>query len=174
MKIEILLSGIVIFLICLLIHAVLWRIRYPRHRALTLFLIFLVLPSLVWPLYLLSVFMSGLPGGLGPRLLDGAAILLLHLSLSSAYILSYPAVEAISPTLAIALFMGEFGNSAGHEELARLFPHEAILAPRIMDLVESKLVTLNNDTLTLTIRGRILVLFFIGLRSFIGLKPGRG
>lgn len=107
-------------------------------------------------------------------MIDGAAVLLLHFALSSAYILSYPAVEAISPTLAIALFLGNSDTASVYEELAMIFPDESILTPRIIDLIEANLVRRNNETLSLTLRGRILVNSFIAFRSFIGLKEGRG
>jgi len=139
-----------------------------------LFLIFFLLPLLVWLLYSFFGLMRGLPTGHGPSFEYGAGILLLHFSLSSAYILSYPAVEAISPTLAIALLMGDTGHETRFEELVRLFPDESLLTPRIVELIESKLVRLNNDTLSLTLRGRIIVNSFIGFRSFIGLKRGGG
>jgi len=174
MSIEILVSGILLFIGSLFIHAFLWRIRFPRRPAVTLFFIFFILPALAWSLYLFLVLLRFLPAGYVPAFINVVAILLLHYSLSSAYILSYPAVEAISPSLAIALFMGERGYEATYDELVALFPDESILMPRVKDLINSKCVTLNNETLTLRLRGRVLLGFFIAFRSFIGLKQGRG
>jgi len=174
MTTVILFSGLVIFLVCLLIHVTIWRIRFPKRPAFMLFFVFFFLPLFAWLLYSFFVLIRVMPAGYGPSLVYGAAILLLHFSLSSAYILSYPAVEAISPTLAIALFMGKTGHEARFEELVRLFPDESILTPRIEDLVESRLIRLDNGTLSLTLGGRILVYCFIGFRSFIGLKRGKG
>jgi len=174
MQMRILLSGIIIFIISILIHVLIWRIRFPRQRGLTLFFVFFLLPLIIWLLYLFFAFTGVLPPGYGPELIDGAAILLLHFSLSAAYIMTYPAVEALSPTLVIALFMGESSTATAYEELSRLFPEESILTPRIMDLVGAKLVRLNSETLSMTLRGRMLLQFFICFRAFIGLKPGKG
>jgi len=174
MQTGILLAGILIFMGCLFVHAALWRVRLPGHRALTLFFIFFIVPLLVWALYSFLVFTRVLPQGYAPGLMNGAAILLLHFALSAAYILSYPAVEAISPTLAIALFLGNSKTAPRYEDLALLFPDESILTPRIMDLIESNLVRREDETLSLTFKGRALVNFFILFRSFIGLKEGRG
>jgi len=174
MQTGILLAGILIFMGCLFVHAALWRVRLPRLRALTLFFIFFIVPLLVWAFYSFFVFTSVLPPGYAPGFFEGAAILLLHFALSAAYILSYPAVEAISPTLAIVLFLGDSEDAPRHENLERLFPNESILTPRIMDLIEANLVMRNDETLSLTLKGRVLVNFFILFRSFIGLKEGRG
>ncbi len=174
MKMEILVSGIVVFIASIFIHILIWRVRSPGQRGLTLFFIFFILPLIIWLFYSVFAFMGVLPMGYGPGLIEGAAILLLHYSLSAAYIMTYPAVEALSPTLVIALFMGESSTATAHEELIRLFPEESILTPRIMDLARAKLVRLDNETLSLTFRGRVLIQFFILFRAFIGLKPGRG
>jgi len=174
MNTIILLTSISVFLLCLLIHVLLWRVRLPRHRALWLFLVFFFLPPIIWFLHSFLVFVLDLPARYALRVLDGAVVLLLHYALSSAYILSYPAVEALSPTLVIALFLARSNAESDFEDLAGLFPDESILMPRIMDLIESNLVRLDNDTLSLTLRGRILVNFFTIFRSFIGLKQGRG
>jgi hypothetical protein len=181
MELWIILYGVSTFLLCLAAHAALWRVRLPHHRALALFFIFFLLPLLVGSAAALASFAGLAPfTGPGPFMplfhhADGlAAVLLLHYALSSAYILSYPAVEAISPTLAIALLMGDSGRALKEKELARCFPDESLLAPRIMDLVKSRLVRLDNGILSLTWRGRALVLFFTALRSFMGLRPGKG
>ncbi len=181
MNTEVLLYGILLFFVSLAIHVLVWRVRLPRHRALALFFIFFLLPPLAWSAAALASFAGLSPFRVaGPFLplfhhADGlAAVILLHYALSSAYILSYPAVEAISPTLAIALLMGDSGRALEEGDLAVCFPDESILAPRIMDLVKSRLVRLDKGVLSLTWRGRVLVLFFSSLRSFLGLRPGKG
>ncbi len=175
MELWIIPYGVSIFLLCLAAHAALWRVRLPRHRAAVLFFIFFIMPPLLWTAAVLvpRAVHGALP--VTPHdALDLAAVLLLHYALSSAYILSYPAVEAISPTLAIALLMGDSDRAVMKKDLAGCFPDESLLAPRIMDLVKSRLVRIDKGVLSLTWRGRVLVLFFAAFRSFMGLRPGKG
>lgn len=171
---AILLYGATLFIACLIAHVLLWRVRLPVHRALALFFIFFVLPPMAWSFYSLLASMGAAPSGYGPALLRGAAILLLHYALSAAYILSYPAVEALSPTLVIALYLGESGAPVPRGDLAALLPDESVLEPRIRDLVESRLVRLHGNELSLTPRGGALMSFFSLFRAFIGMRPGRG
>lgn len=105
MSVNVLISGLLIFIACLAAHVIVWRVRRPGNAPVALAVIFFVL--------------SPLPGVLTVRYLPGlaasitsggwAAAYLLHISLSSAYIMSYPAVEAVSPSLVIALMLGRAG-----------------------------------------------------------------
>ncbi len=174
MDLSIIFYGVGIFIACLTLHVLLWRVRLPGHRELALFSVFFFIPLIVFVLYLVLVYLGPLYQGQGPGPLRASAIFLLHYALSSAYILSYPAVEALSPTLVIALYLGGAGRWVERRELEALFPEESILDPRIKDLMESGLATLHGSTLRITSRGRVLVFFFRVFRRFIGMRPGRG
>jgi len=174
MDLSILLYGVILFIACLTAHVLLWRVTLPRHRELALFSVFLILPLIAFSVYLILVSIGGLEGGYVPETLRAGAILLLPYALSSAYILSYPAAEAISPTLVIALYLGKAGTWVERRELEALFPEESILDPRINDLLESRLAALHGSTLRITSRGRVLVFFFRVFMRFIGMRPGRG
>lgn len=106
---------------------------------------------------------------------EWSAITLLYLALAQAYILSYPAVQASSPSLVILLKVGK-SMPAGltFDDLLCRFDNESVLAPRIQDLLESNLVKKSNGALTLTLNGVILARSFSFFRRLLGLPLGKG
>lgn len=172
MNILILPLGVAVFLACLLVHVLVWNLSYPRNRPLALFAIFLITPALVFFALMALDGNEGLPFDM--TLTDWLAALLLHYSLSSAYILSYPAVEAISPSLAIALLVGTSPKGLRHNDLSGMFKNDILLGPRINDLLETGLAKEENGWLTLTPKARVLIGFFVLFRKFLGLPTGKG
>ncbi len=106
---------------------------------------------------------------------DWLAVYLLHFALSSAYILSYPAIEAVSPSLAISLMIGD-SNPQGvlYGDLLHVFDNEVVLEPRIHDLIEAGLIIKSNGYFMVTSRGITFVKCFILLRLLLGLPIGKG
>lgn len=156
------------FLAALAVHAIIWRIRLPRSRAAALIAVFAVTPAVSYG----ALALRGLPCGTALGAAELAAAGLLYAALSAAYIMSYPAFEAISPTLAIALMLGRSGGLT-KEELSRSIGGE-LLGPRIKDLSDSGLITISNGSYGLTAKGRLLSGFFTGFRAFLGLPEGDG
>ena len=116
-----------------------------------------------------------LPSIISFTLGEWSAIYLLQFALSFAYILSYPAIEAVSPSLAISLMVGD-SNPQGmlHEDLLHVFDEEIVLKPRIQDLIEAGLIIETNGYFTVTSRGITFVRCFILLRRLLGLPIGKG
>lgn len=167
-----------IFIACLFVHVIVWRVRFPRNRPAALFFTFLALPPLVTAvLYGLGLFdaVSKAYGALSLSITEWLSIYFLHYSLSMAYILSYPAIEAVSPTLAITLMIGEAdGAGVGQEELASAFNDDFLLMPRIRDLIEARLVSEREGYITITPLGKAYAGGFIIMRRLLGLQTGKG
>lgn len=166
---NIIFSGLVLFVFCLSLHVFVWRLRRPSSTHRALFLIFLGLPILaaVVTCVVFSLSADGL------RVLAG--VMLLHLSLGAAYIMSYPAVEALSPSLAITLMLKGAGTSGlGREDLLGIFSDEVVLGPRLADLEQAGMITSSGGFISITGRGRTLVMPFILLRKILGLSEGAG
>ncbi len=177
MNFTILPAGIIIFVICLVLHIFIWRWRFPHYRPVVLVTIFIIIPSMA------GIVIAGLDWfGFIPALnsinishTDLLAVYLLHFAISAAYILSYPAVEAVSPSLAISLLIGDSGKrGVQYEDLAQYFSPKVLLQPRIKDLVEAGLITELNGYVSITPRGIIFVNCFILLRRLLGLPIGKG
>ena len=167
MKPHILLLSFVFFFFCLGVHVTFWRLQHPKRHALTLISIFSVpllglLPfsRLLWP---------------DLSWVDVAAVGLLHLATSCAYIQIYPASQADSPSLKILLLV-EKSMPAGMTErqIQALFSSKQLLEERVQDLLDSGLVNEHANNLELTTKGHMLILPFIVLRRLIGLPAGQG
>lgn len=176
MKFSILLNGIFVFIGCLFIHIIIWRWRYPKKHIIALFLIFILLPFA----FVIAYIGLGQFGFLPDNIIffsteDWLAIYLLNFALSLAYILSYPAIEAVSPSLAILLIVGDSNaNGAAHDDLLHVFDDEVVLEPRIHDLIVAGLIVESDGYLSIAPRGAIFIRCFILLRQLLGLPIGKG
>lgn len=161
-----------LFILCLFIHASLWRIQMPGNRPAALIAIFLILPLLSGAAYQAASSASVLPCA---PLTEGelVAAALLQLAFGSAYILTYPAFEALSPSLVIVLLAGARGEIT-RGELSGRFSDEALFEPRVKDLLDSGLAAEKGGVLAATAKGRVLAFFFIFMRAFLGLPKGGG
>jgi hypothetical protein len=172
MSAAVLLAGFLAFAGCLAVHVVLWRLARPRSDMRALFAIFLVAPSAV-ALFVVAAGAlapaAGLPDGL-----DVVAALVLHWALSSAYIQSYPAAQAMAPSLEIAsLVRRSMPRGLSSEELVARLNTGALVQERVEDLVADRLVRVEGHRYVLTPASARLVRFFLGLRALLGLRrPG--
>lgn len=141
-------------------------------------LIFIVLP----PVLAFGCFGAGRLGllpGVGSMILlpitDWLGIYLLHFALSTSYILSYPAIEAVSPSLIILLMLGNSKSSGlTYDDLLRSFDNKGLLQPRIKDLIEAGWVIESDGFLSVTFRGIIILLFYMFLFRLLGMSRGKG
>ena len=107
--------------------------------------------------------------------IDLYGMFLLHAALSFSYILVYPASQADSPSFKILLHIeGSMPQGMTESEIAYLFPQTKLLAARIRDLIDSRLVDEKDGNLSLTLKGRIMIKPFISLRKIMGLPAGAG
>lgn len=144
-----------------------WRFFRPRQDALLLVVIFLA-PLLTLPLMM---------GRIDPNMdvTDVAAIALLHVALTCAYIQIYPASQADSPTLKIMMIV-EKGMPAGltEAEIRKSFRQEDLFDAKVRDLMESGLVTQSGGQIEITRRGKNFVTPFLFIRRWVGLPFGEG
>ena len=105
-----------------------------------------------------------------------AAIGLLYTALSCAYVQVYPASQADSPSFRILLLVEQAGKDGLAEDKIRTFlTTKTLLDDRINDLLLSKLIHESAEgALSLTQKGKILILPFLILRNLIGLPKGAG
>ena len=157
------------FLAALLLHVLIWRRRKPPREMMWLVIIFILLPGLAY----LSIWLGG-----GPAPARGGASLLSFIwltALSSAYIMTYPPIQAGCPSLKIVL---EIHRSRPEgltlEEINGLFPRQAMFSDRFDDLVEDGLVSWEYDTWGITGTGRLLARFFLAYRRILKLPLGEG
>lgn len=172
MKGGVLLAGFTLFAACLTLHVAIWRIWRPRSDLRALFVIFMIAPTLVVVALLGASLL--VPGGPVPSVLDAAAILLLHWALAFAYVLTYPAAQAQSPSLEIAYAVGQsMPRGLSREELLAHLDGETLVRSRVDDLVANRLIRAEGDRYVLTPSSIRLIRAFLGFRALLGL-PRRG
>ena len=100
---------------------------------------------------------------------------LLHYVLSLAYILSYPAAQASSPSLTIMLIIKRSMPQGVTKEDISSFLRNQSLENRISDLISENLVREKKDgRLEATKKGHLLLKMFIFFRKVYGLPVGKG
>jgi hypothetical protein len=173
MRAIVLLAAFTSFACCLMCHVALWRIARPTSDARALFLIFLGVPAAA----ALGFMGAGtaFAGGGWPQWLDVLAMLLLHWALSLAYIQTYPAVQAQSPSLEIvyAVFKS-MPRGLSREELLTTLDTRQLVGDRVEDLVANRLIRAAGDLYILTPLSTLIVKFFLGFRSLLGLSSRGG
>ncbi|MEI8175837.1 MAG: hypothetical protein WCG78_03110 [Candidatus Omnitrophota bacterium] len=156
----ILAHGVVLFGISMVVHVLLWRFRRPRRQAFALFFIFLapVAAGLIFFHTAVDILASVFAG-----------------ALSCAYILTYPAAQAVSPSLKLLLVIGAAGKDGiGADDLATRFDEKELFDRRLEDLTDEKLIVATVRGFTLTPGGFFLVRNFMTMRRLLGLPMGRG
>lgn len=157
---SVLFYGILTFFIALLIHLMVWRICLPKkNRALILANIFF------WTLVLGAIVLKGIPGYLD--------YIVLYCCLAAAYIVSYPAMEADSPSLEIVRdIAGAGGSGLDKSELYRIMSDEILVVARIEDLLADDLIRIDSGKYVLTSKGRFLAGIFVRFRKLLNAAKG--
>lgn len=175
MGFKVIIAGLSLFILSMALHVVVWRLFKPKSYFKALPAVFLAIPVLgVGPAVLTNCF--GTSGCLGfMDWVDWSSAVFLHLAISTAYIMTYPALQASSPSLVIVLrikaAMPE-GLTAG--ELGGLFDAKGLVVERMDDLKNSGLIVVTGSKCAITARGRMLLAPFVLLRMLLGLKAGLG
>lgn len=168
-----LVAGFLAFAGCLAVHVVLWRVARPRSDMRALFVIFFGVPSVL----ALLVFAAGVvaPGVLSLEGLEVAAALLLQGALASAYLQTYPAAQAVAPSLEIASAVRRsMPRGLSRDELLARLNTGTLVQARVDDLVADRLVHLEGGRYVLTPTAAVLVRFFLALRALLGLREAGG
>lgn len=173
MGIRVIFLGLGLFILCMSLHIIIWRIQVPRCSSLVLVVILIGVPAAG-----IAVLLTGI-GGLRDLVPLGAAelleIFLLHFSFSSAYIATYPAVRAVSPTLDILLMIRSAdGGRMAREEIVSRYSNLRLVDSRIDDLMEYRFISENDGRFTVQPLARVLLSVFIVYRGLLGLPMGRG
>lgn len=153
------------FLAALAVHILIWRRAKPPREMAWLVGIFLVLPALAY----LGVLIFN--GGIWGLLLA----FIWHSALSSAYIMTYPPIQAGCPSLKIILEIDRHRpEGLTREEINGLFPPESMFSDRFDDLVEEGLISWQYDAWGISGTGRLLARFFLAYRRILKLPLGEG
>lgn len=156
------------------LHLALWRVRLPRRQVKTLLVI------LFGGLAVSLAALARAPVGfqfLGVTPPQGAAellhVALLVSALILAYMITYTALEADSPSLVMTLRLVDAGpRGVLKEEFETFLDDDLLVLPRIRDLLTDEMAVLAAHRYRLTPKGRLLARIFITHRAIMGLEKG--
>lgn len=163
---KLLFLGLGIFSLAFILHLVIWKLRIPRSQTKVLLVIFsgVLISSIVF-LEFIPLF--------DIKLLEYLHLGLLYICLALAYTATYSAIEADSPTLVIVDNIAKSGSSGiTKEKLYELVNDDILVKPRIKDLLEAKMVYLQQDKYKLSPNGRSFIKIFILYRNLLRLGKG--
>jgi len=170
---SVLICGFALFSAAFLFHAVAWRVKKPANTVKALELIFCLV--LTVGVIMLIQFGRIYPHSLmlPHDFISYSYIVVLFFSLFLVYLLSYPAIEADSPSLAIVLHISRAeDNGITAEEIKELLKDNQLVEPRLRDLVDAKIVDLTGSVYRINKKGMFFIQPFIAYRKF--LKLGKG
>jgi hypothetical protein len=155
----------------LAVHIAWWRRGRPRRDMRALFFLFL----LAAPAAAAGAGISCAASGAGPSTGEVAIGVLLSLALGSAYVQTYPAAQAGSPSLRIIARVRAAGSGGlSRNELAEGWAVHELVGDRVEDLVANGLVERVGDELRVSPAARHLVRFFVAYRRLLGLAHKGG
>jgi hypothetical protein len=163
MDFSVLSGGAILFFGSMCLHIIIWRWRSPENYLLALLAVFLIVPGALVALLVYVGHFHYTPGYFS--VLDLTSVFFFHLSLVSAYILTYPAIQAICPSMSMLLIINaSMPQGATHEKLKSSFNIEGLLHPRLRDLADNRFVVESDGSFSITKRGVFILGFFMILR----------
>jgi hypothetical protein len=170
MEPAVIMLGLLLFLACMALHIAIWRVRTPWVSSAVLLVLFLALPVVV-----MAAAAAAGAVIMGLRGTQLVAALVLHCSIALAYIASYPAVRAVSPSLDILLMIEASGSGRmTEEELREGFARKRLVGARIDDLEAYRLIVKEERGFCLTRPAAVIVAGFLLYRKLLGLPAGGG
>lgn len=107
------------------------------------------------------------------NLLEYLHIILFFISLTSAYIITYSAIEVDSPSLLMITHIAQAGlKGIEKEKIDILMNNDILIKPRIEDLLKDNFISKNGQNYILTPKGVFLSRIFILSRKLLGLNKG--
>ena len=153
-----------LFLMSLVLHVVAWRIRRPEsYRA--------WLPLLI---VIFGVVPAAVAWFVAPSPLDAAAVLLLHGSVSTVYVIGYTLVSAFSPSVELLKLLDRTPGGVPIAELQLPFVAGGLTTERVDNLTAAGLMQRAGASVTLGQKGVWLSRLVLVYRHAIGLPDSGG
>lgn len=166
---RILLPGISAFMVSFVVHLIVWRIKVPNKQVRVLFGIFFFVPAMILIVYWIGLFFGLFEVKTAITFGEYLQIFILCVSLTQAYIATYPALQADSPSLLIILKIAEArSDGLDPESLNQKVNDDVLIIPRIRDLADEHVIYLDGDTYKLTKKGYIVAGLFDFYRKLLG------
>lgn len=166
--------GSLVFAFSLALHVCLWRIRVPKRQTKTLLMLFfgvLAAGSGILGLYPEQICIFNLRPPVSA--VDYVQIWLYVGSLILAYMITYSAVEADSPSLSIILLIHAAGPSGlATEQIEKQLDDKILVEPRIRDLLIDEMAEEDRGCYRLKTKGILMARLFSAYRRIMGVGKG--
>lgn len=161
------------FILIFFIHVFIWRKLKPKGHIKSIITLFIFIPITLLLLCELALFAFSF------KIIPLVAFLLgliLYICAALVYILTYPAIQAWSPSLFIVNIIGNSKKVKSENEIRELLLSEGLISGRVDDLIADSLVIRDYDKneLCLTQKGRFIAKIFFLYRKFLGVEAGQG
>jgi hypothetical protein len=170
---NVLFYGITLFIVAFLVHFTIWKIRHPKHHTIVLLVIFfltLLVGIVLFFMLNISICKSCTALKTACQALEVSS---LFIALTLAYIPTYSALKADSPSLIMVMSIAKEGSKGLDKDVFMKKMNDDILViPRIKDLIRSKAIYLDGDKFKLTTKGLSSVKLFIFYRNILKVEKG--
>lgn len=156
--------GTTIFCAAFFLHLLIWKISMPKRQRKMLLEIFL------GTLIVSFVILRGI---VQLTILEYVHIALFFIALTTAYIITYSAIEVDSPSLVMVMHIAQAGPAGlDKEKFGQLMNDDVLIKPRLEDLLTDKMIYLDSGRYKLTKTGFLFVRPFILYRKLLRLEKG--
>ncbi len=168
-----LLYGFALVTLAFIIHIAWWKISLPRRQTKTLLIIFfsvlLIGIGFLCPPVREAVFPASLP--LPVELYQILQVCILFTGFTLAYMITYSAIEADSPSLVMTTMIEEsMPEGIKKEDFEKAMNNDLLITPRVNDLLLDLMAEERNGRYYLTRKGRNMARLFASFRSLFGIK----
>jgi hypothetical protein len=170
MRPEVFAAAVATLALALAVHVAWWRWARPRADIPAILTVFLVAPAIAYlALALRPLAASSTGAWLALSPVECLAAYVLHAAIGAAYVQTYPATQARSPTLAILMALGRTPEGLDRAGIVAALDASGLVGERVEDLQRNALVRREGDRLVLTGAGRVLARAFGAYRRWLGL-----
>ena len=171
---KVLVFGSLLFILAFVLHLVIWKIRLPRRQVKTMLQIFFITliagVSALWNAPSSFTFM-GIPSP--SSLWECLHITLFFISLTLAYMITYSALEADSPSLVMIMTIHKSEpEGLDRDRFSALMSDDTLVIPRIKDVLLDRMVYMDGNRYCLTEKGKLMARMFIFYRALIKAPEG--
>lgn len=169
-----LIPALVAFSVWIIAHWIIWRVRRPTGQYVGLLALCLaVLIAFIVGFHAVPSSATGLGWLLPVTGLDYLSFIALYMALAMAYVTTYSAVQADSPTMSIVLRIEEAGSGGlTLEQIMDQLNDQVLVIPRLVDLVTGNLVRLDGGSYVIGPRGALLAKAHMLYRALLRMEKG--
>lgn len=170
---NVLIWSLFLLIIAFGVHLLLWKISLPKRQTKVLLQVFFGswIVAVLWARFNPTFTLFGFPVPL--HITDYLHMAVFHTSFTLAYMITYSALEADSPTLVMIRAIEKAGT-AGLEKLKleEALNDDILVKPRVRDLLRDQMVYMCQEKYMLTSKGKLFVGIFKFYRDILRASKG--